>query len=53
MGAGEKYELIGTNSLDEFSMATPAIVGDRLLLRTQHHLWSIRRQPGDQRTADS
>ncbi len=42
MGAGDEYELLGTNSLDEFAMATPAIVGDRLLVRTQHHLWSIR-----------
>ena len=39
----EEFELLGINSLDEFSMATPAMVGDRLLLRTQQHLWSIRR----------
>jgi len=25
-------------------MASPAIVGDRLLIRTQHRLWSIRRR---------
>jgi len=40
--AAEKYQLVGVNSLDEFSMATPAIVGDRLLMRTQSHLYSIR-----------
>ena len=40
--AGEEFELLGINSLDEFSMATPAIVGDRLLLRTQSRLYSIR-----------
>jgi outer membrane protein assembly factor BamB len=40
-GSGE-YRLVRTNSLDDFSMATPAIVGDRLLIRTQHHLYSIR-----------
>jgi outer membrane protein assembly factor BamB len=40
--AGEEYRLLGVNSLGEFSMATPAIVGDRLLIRTQNHLYSIR-----------
>jgi outer membrane protein assembly factor BamB len=40
--AGSEYRLVQTNSLDDFSMATPAIVGDRLLIRTQHRLYSIR-----------
>ncbi|MGD8331240.1 MAG: PQQ-binding-like beta-propeller repeat protein [Acidobacteriota bacterium] len=44
IGTGDSYELLGVNSLGEFSMATPAIVGDRLLLRTQQHLFSIRAQ---------
>ena len=40
--AGDEFELLGVNSLDEFSMATPAISGDRLLVRTQKRLYSIR-----------
>ena len=40
--AGEQYRLLGVNALDEFALATPAIVGDRLLIRTQGHLYSIR-----------
>ena len=40
--AGEEYRLVGVNALDEFALATPAIVGDRLLIRTQSHLYSIR-----------
>ncbi len=40
--AGDEFELLGINSLDEFSMATPAISGDRLLVRTQKRLYSIR-----------
>ncbi len=40
--AGEEFELLGINRLDEFSMATPAISGDRLLIRTQGTLYSIR-----------
>jgi outer membrane protein assembly factor BamB len=40
--AAEEYRLLGVNSLDEFALATPAIVGDRLLIRTQSRLYSIR-----------
>ena len=40
--AADQFRLERTNSLDDFSMATPAIVGDRLVIRTQHHLYSIR-----------
>ncbi len=43
ISAGEEFELIGINSLDEFSMATPAIVGDRLLIRTMSKLYAIRK----------
>jgi outer membrane protein assembly factor BamB len=45
--AGDEYRLLGVNSLDDFSMATPAIVGDRLLVRTQNHLYSIRNRRQD------
>jgi outer membrane protein assembly factor BamB len=40
--AGETFRLLGVNSLGDFAMATPALVGDRLLLRTQSRLYSIR-----------
>ncbi len=40
--AGEQYELLDSNDLDEMALATPALVGDRLILRTQNHLYSIR-----------
>jgi len=40
--AGGEFRLLGVNALDEFTMATPAIIGDRLLIRTQGHLYSIR-----------
>jgi outer membrane protein assembly factor BamB len=40
--AGDEYRLVGVNALDEFALATPAIAGDRLLIRTQNHLYSIR-----------
>ena len=41
--AGEEFELVGVNPLDDFALASPAIVGDRLLIRTQSKLYSIRR----------
>jgi outer membrane protein assembly factor BamB len=43
--AGETFEMLHTNALEEMAQATPAIVGERLLLRTENHLYSIRRKP--------
>ena len=43
IAAGEKFELLRTNVLEDMALATPAIAGDRLLLRTEHRLYSIRR----------
>ncbi len=43
--AGVKYELLRSNDLGEMALATPALVGDRVILRTQNHLYSIRNTP--------
>jgi len=40
--AGPQYKLIGTNSLNELCMATPALAGDSLLIRTAGKLYCIR-----------
>jgi len=40
--AGREFKLLGTNSLGEMCMACPAIVGDRLLIRTISKLYSIK-----------
>ena len=42
--AGEKFELLQTNKLaeDDMCMATPALAGDRLLIRTAVRLYCIR-----------
>ena len=40
--AGETFEALRVNSQDEMALATPAIAGDRLLLRTETKLYSIR-----------
>jgi len=42
VAAGEKFELLHVNDQDEMAQATPAIVGDRLLVRTETKLYSIR-----------
>ena len=41
--AGPKFELLGTNALNEMALATPAIVRGSLLLRTQSALYRITR----------
>lgn len=43
IAAGETFQLLHANPLDEMAQATPAIVDDRLLLRTESKLYSIRR----------
>ena len=40
--AGPEYKLLHTNSLAEMCMATPAIAGDRLLIRTLSKLYCFR-----------
>jgi outer membrane protein assembly factor BamB len=40
--AGPEYKLLHKNSLDEMCMATPAIAGDRLLIRSLTKLYCIR-----------
>jgi outer membrane protein assembly factor BamB len=44
IAAGETFKLLHTNDLDDMAQATPAMVGERLLLRTEHRLYSIRRK---------
>jgi outer membrane protein assembly factor BamB len=41
--AGPEYELLGKNSLGEMCISSPAIVGDRLLIRTVSKLYSIKK----------
>jgi len=42
VGAGEKFELLKTNSMDDPLLSTPAIAGGMLLVRTQHTLYAIK-----------
>jgi outer membrane protein assembly factor BamB len=43
--AGPTFRLLGVNRLEDWAMASPAIVSDRLLLRTRSRLYSIRNPP--------
>lgn len=42
VAAGETLKLLHVNPLDEMALATPAIVGERLLLRTASRLYALR-----------
>lgn len=44
IAAGETFKLLYVNELDEMALASPAIVGERLLVRTETKLYSIRRK---------
>jgi len=41
--AGETFKLLHVNTLDDMALASPAVAGDRLLVRTEQRLYSIRR----------
>lgn len=43
VAAGDKFQLLHVNALDDMAQASPALVGERLLIRTEHRLYSIRR----------
>jgi outer membrane protein assembly factor BamB len=47
--AGREYKLLCKNALaeDDMCMATPAIVGNRLLVRTAARLYCVRKAQGD------
>jgi outer membrane protein assembly factor BamB len=44
IAAGDEFKLLHTNALDDFTLASPALVDDRTLIRTEHRLYSIRRK---------
>ena len=44
IATGEEFKLLHVNELDEMAQASPALVGDRLLIRTEGRLYSIRRK---------
>ena len=41
--AGPEFSVVRVNSLDEMAMASPAVAGDRLLLRTRSKLYSLKK----------
>ena len=41
---GEEFKLSHVNELDDMAQASPALVGERLLIRTEHQLYSIRQK---------
>jgi outer membrane protein assembly factor BamB len=45
MRAGPTYELLWKNTLDEFTMASPAIADDSLIIRTASTLYRIAKRP--------
>jgi outer membrane protein assembly factor BamB len=45
--AGPKYELLSMNPVGEVIMATPAISGGMLFIRTQHHVFGIAEKKGN------
>ncbi len=49
IAAGDAFEVLATNRLDEGIDASPVAIGDRMLIRTSTHLYSLRDEGGQQR----
>jgi hypothetical protein len=43
---GPEFEILQTNPLDELCLASPAIVGDKLLIRTASKLYCLTEDAG-------
>jgi outer membrane protein assembly factor BamB len=44
IATGEQFKLLHVNELNDMAQASPAIAGERLLIRTEQRLYSIRRR---------
>ena len=44
--AGPEFEILGTNALDEMTLATPAVAGGNLIVRTQSKLYCFSKRGG-------
>jgi len=42
IATGDEFKLLHVNDLDDMAQASPALVAERLLIRTEHRLYSIR-----------
>ncbi len=52
--SGDKFELLGKNPLadDDMCLATPAMIGDRLLIRTLARVYCIRKGRSEESKRD-
>jgi hypothetical protein len=41
--AGKEFKVLGRNALDEMCLATPAVAGGSLFVRTQTKVYSLRK----------
>ena len=44
VATSDQFKLLHVNELDDMALASPALVGERLLIRTEHRLYSIRQK---------
>jgi hypothetical protein len=47
VATGPQFELLARNSLDEYTLASPAFSGGELFIRTERHLYCVHEQHGE------
>ena len=44
--AGDKFEILGVNKLNSYTLASPAVSGNQIFIRTEEHLYCIVEKGG-------
>ena len=44
--AGDKFEILGVNKLNSYTLASPAVAGNQIFIRTEEHLYCIVEKGG-------
>ena len=42
--AGNEFEILAVNRLDDYTLASPAVAGNQIFIRTAQHLYCIGKQ---------
>ena len=44
--AGDKFEILGVNKLNSYTLASPAVAGNQIFIRTEEYLYCIADKGG-------
>ena len=45
-GAGDEFNILGISRLDDYTLASPAVAGDQIFIRTANYIYCIAKMSG-------